>query len=448
MPERTRKDQIKFAVFLSGDSNYHIAGWRLPETYADTGMNIERWIEYAKTMERGKLDMLFIADSIGTHHADDAEVTRRNAHIDRLEPFTTLAALSSVTKHIGLAATAHTTYNEPYHIARKFASLDHLSHGRAAWNFVTGANHEDALNFSQDEHTAHGDRYDMAEEFADVVRGLWDTCEDDAFPRDKKTGVYADPAKIHILNHKGKYYQVKGPLSVGRPPQGYPILIQAGKSEPAREVSARVADAVFTSQPTIEEAMAFYADVKGRMGKFGRDPDTLKIFPGVAIFTGRTAEEAEEKYRHLESLLSPEAALALLSERMGGIDLSSYDIDAPIPDFKGNANRMSNPPALVKLARRENLTIRGLANRFAAARGHCMVRGTPKQVCDQLEEWFMKRAADGFIFLPVTLPGTLNDFVDFIVPELQRRGLFRTEYEGKTLRENLGLPRPPNHFRA
>jgi alkanesulfonate monooxygenase len=388
-----------------------------------------------------------MADHLAVLNAPMAAL-KRSATVTSFDPLTLLPALAAVTERIGLIATASTTYNEPYHVARKFASLDHLSNGRAGWNFVTGANPEDAQNFSREAHTVHGDRYDRAEEFADVVRGLWDSWEDDAFLRDKVSGIYADPSKLHILNHKGKYFQVKGPLSLARPPQGYPVLIQAGKSEPAREVSARVADAVFTSQSTIEDAQAFYADVKGRMAKFGRSPDQLKILPGVAIFTGRTAEEAEEKYQRLYSLISPASAIQLLKERMGGIDLSSYPFDGPLPDLQGNANRMSNPPALVKLARRENLTIRGLAMRFAAARGHFMVRGTPAQVADQLEEWFAKRAADGFIFMPVYLPGALNDFVDTVIPELQRRGLFRRDYEGGTLRENLGLKRPENQFRA
>lgn len=228
MAENERDDQLKFAVFMSGDSNYHLAGWRLPDSYADAGMKLERWIEFARTMERGKLDMLFIADSIGTAGAEDSEALRHNPQVDRFEPFTVLSALAAVTNRIGLAATCHTTYNEPYHVARKFASLDHLSQGRAGWNFVTGANAEDALNFSRETHTAHADRYDRAEEFADVVCGLWDSYEDDAFLRDKSSGVYLDTAKLHILNHKGKYFQVKGPLSVARPPQGHPVLIQAG----------------------------------------------------------------------------------------------------------------------------------------------------------------------------------------------------------------------------
>ena len=446
MPETTRADQLKFAVFMSGDSNYHLAGWRLPDSYADAGMRIERWIEFAKTMERGKLDMLFIADSIGTHGAEDRDSLRHNPQTDRLEPFTLLAALSSVTQRIGLAATCHTTYNEPFHVARKFASLDHLSGGRAGWNFVTGANAEDAHNFSREAHTPHGERYDRAEEFADVVLGLWDSFDDDAFPRDKQSGIYLDTAKLHILDHRGKYFQVKGPLGMARPPQGHPVLIQAGKSEPAKEISARVADAVFTSQSAIEDAKAFYADVKGRMAKFGRAPDALKILPGVVMFTGRSEAEAEEKYARLDSLISEPAALRLLSERMGGIDLSPYPFDGPLPDFAGNTVRMSNPPALVKLARREGLSLRGLALRFAAARGHLMLRGTPVQIADRLEQWFQERACDGFIFMPVYLPGALDDFVDQVIPELQRRGLFRREYEGRTLRDHLGLKRPASMF--
>ncbi len=446
MSARDLNEQLKFAVFMSGDSNYHLAGWRLPESYADSGMRLDRWIEFARTMERGKLDMLFIADSIGTHGADDLESMRHNPQTDRLEPFTLLSALASVTTHIGLAATCHTTYNEPYHVARKFASLDHLSGGRAGWNFVTGANAEDALNFSREAHTAHGDRYDRAEEFADVVLGLWDSFDDDAFPRDKATGVYLDTAKFHVLNHKGKYFQVKGPLSVPRPPQGHPVLIQAGKSEPAKEVSARVADAVFTSQSTMEDAQAFYADVKGRMAKFGRAQDSLKILPGVVIFAGRTTEEAEAKYQRLGGLISEPAAIRLLSERMGGIDLSPYPLDGPLPDFEGNKVRMSNPPALVKLARREGLTLRGLAMRFAAARGHLMLKGTPSDIADTLARWFENRACDGFIFMPVYLPGALDDFVDLVIPELQSRGLFRMAYEGSTLRDRLGLGRPESVF--
>ena len=377
--------EMHFAVFMEADLNYHIAGWRLPEAYEDTGLNLARWVELARTMERGKLDMLFIADSHGVAGVEDLETLSRNPRVSRFEPFTLLSALAASTERIGLCATCATTYNEPYTVARMFASLDHLSGGRAGWNFVTGANREDAFNFSHKEHVPHAQRYERAEEFADVVLGLWDSFDDDAFLRDKETGRVFDPARIHVANHKGKHFSVRGPLSMARPPQGHPVLIQAGKSEPAREVSARVADAVFTSQTTLADAQEFYADVKGRLGKFGRAPDDLKIMPGVAVFTGRTAAEAEEKYERLHALINPQAALALLKERLGGIDLSGLPLDGPVPEMKGNDVRMSNPPELARLARREDLSIRQLAYRYAAARSHWMIRGSAKDVADQLE---------------------------------------------------------------
>jgi FMN-dependent oxidoreductase (nitrilotriacetate monooxygenase family) len=440
------KDLLHFAVFMEADSNYHIAGWRLPDAWEDTGLNLARWIELAQIMERGKLDMLFIADSQGLAGVDNLETLSRNPRVSRFEPFTVLSALAPMTRNIGLCATCATTYNEPFTVARMFASLDHLSGGRAGWNFVTGANREDALNFGHKDHVPHAQRYDRAEEFADVVLSLWDSFDDGAFIRDKATGRVFDPVKIHVANHKGKHFTVRGPISMARPPQGHPVLIQAGKSEPAREVSARVADAVFTSQTCIEDAQEFYADVKGRLAKFGRHPDDLKIMPGVAIFTGRTAAEAEDKYERLYSLINPQSALALLKERLGGVDLSGHDLDGPVPEMKGNDVRMSNPPELARLARRENLTIRQLAYRYAAARSHWMVRGSFTDVADQLEAWFKGKAADGFNILPQMLPGALNDFVDLVVPELQRRGLFRTEYQGRTLRDHLGLKRPPSRY--
>jgi N-acetyl-S-(2-succino)cysteine monooxygenase len=436
--------EMHFAVFMEADSNYHLAGWRLPQSYEDTGLNLGRWLELARIMERGKLDMLFIADSQGLAGVDNLETLSRNPRVSRFEPFTLLSALAGLTERIGLCATCATTYNEPFTVARMFASLDHLSGGRAGWNFVTGANREDALNFNHKEHVPHAQRYDRAEEFADVVLDLWDSFDDGAFVRDKATGRVFDPAHIHVANHKGRHFSVRGPLSMARPPQGHPVLIQAGKSEPAREVSARVADVVFTSQPTLEDAQAFYADVKGRLGKFGRAPDDIQIMPGVAIFTGRTSAEAEEKYERLFSLIDPQGALALLKERLGGIDLSGLPLDGPVPEMKGNDVRMSNPPELAKLARRENLSIRQLAYRYAAARSHWMIRGSYKDVADQLEAWFRGKAADGFNLLPHTMPGALEDFVTLVVPELQRRGLFRTEYSGRTLRDHLGLKRPPS----
>ncbi|MEA3025038.1 MAG: hypothetical protein QOF91_323 [Alphaproteobacteria bacterium] len=434
--------KMKFAVFLMADSNYHIAGWRHPEAYADAGSNFQRWIEFAQALERGKLDMLFVADVIGVPGSSDAEYLRHTPTIDKFEPFTLLAALSTVTRHLGLVATSATAYNEPYNVARTLASLDHLTGGRAGWNLVTGGNAEDAANFSQSSHAAHGDRYERAEEFVDVVRGLWGSYESDAFPRDKASGHYFDPGKLHILKHAGKYFSVKGPLSVARPPQGYPVIVQAGTSEPARKLSARVADVVFTAQSAIEDAKAFYADVKGRMQQHGRHPDDLKIMPGVAMYIGRSQQEAEDKFEELNALIPAHVALARLSRMLGGVDLSGYPLDDPMPDLEGNSARMSTPLNYVRLARRENLTLRQVAMRSAVAKDHWALTGTPMQIADQLEQWFVQKAADGFNLLPPQVPGAINDFVDLVVPELQRRGLFRTEYEGSMLRQNLGVPLP------
>jgi len=441
-----RKGQMKLAVFMGGDCNYHMAGWRHPEAYDDSGLNFRRWAEFARTMERGKLDMLFVADTIGVPGADDLEQLSHTSRVDKFDPLTVLAALSTVTERLGLVATCATTYNAPYNVARSFASLDHLTGGRAGWNLVTGSNREDALNFSLDTHVVHADRYERAEEFVDVVRGLWNSFEDDAFVRDKASGRYFNPDKLHLLNHKGKYFSVKGPLSVARPPQGYPVIVQAGNSTPSRELTARVADVMFMSQSVLDDAMKFYIDVKGRLEKHGRRPDDLKLMPGAFIFVGRTEAEANERFEELQSMVPLPVALARLSQNLGGIDLSGYALDEPMPEVKGNSARMSAPDNYMAIARRENLTLRQTAMRAATAKHHWIVKGSPTQIADQLEDWFVNYGADGFNLLPPYMPGSLNDFVDLVVPELQRRGLFRTEYEGKTLRENLGVSRPPNRL--
>jgi alkanesulfonate monooxygenase len=433
---------MKFAVFFLADSNYHIAGWRHPDAYVDAGTNLQRWIEFARTLERGKLDMLFVADVIGVPGTHDPATLSCLPTAEKFEPFTLLAALSTVTSHIGLVATSATAYNEPYTVARTLASLDHLSGGRAGWNLVTGGNAEDAANFSRATHAAHGDRYERGEEFVDVVRGLWASFDRDAFPRDKASGRYLDPSKLHVLNHAGTHFSVKGPLSVARPPQGYPVVVQAGMSEPARQLSARVADVVFTAQSSIEDAKAFYADVKARLRQFGRQPDDLKIMPGVAMYIGRTQQEAEARVEELNALIPVEIALARLSRMLGGVDLSGYALDEPMPDIKGNPARMSTPLNYARLARRENLTLRQVAMRSAVAKDHWALVGTPQHIADRLEQWFVEKAADGFNLLPPCVPTAINDFVDLVVPELQRRGLFRTEYEGTTMRENLGVPFP------
>jgi alkanesulfonate monooxygenase len=357
------------------------------------------------------------------------------------------SALAATTTHIGFVATASTTYEEPYLLARKFASLDHISKGRAAWNVVTTGNENAAGNFGKEEHPAHPLRYERAEEFIDVAKGLWDSFEDDAFLRDKESGVYSDPHKLHALNHKGKHFSVAGPLNISRPPQGYPVIVQAGASDAGRELAARTAEVIFTAWQALDEAQAFYRDVKGRMAKYGRHPDELKIMPGISPVVGRTQEEADAKYRELQDLIHPSVGRGILQRFFPGVDLLQYDLDGPPPTFADSTNGNTSRLALVtELAQREKLTLRQLYQRLAGARGHRVVVGTPQKVADEIEAWFRNEGADGFNVMPPVLPASLDDFVELVIPELQRRGIFRTEYDGRTLRENLGLARPQNQF--
>ena len=436
------KRQLKLSLFLTGDGNYHMAGWRLPGSVSDGGQNIQRWVEAAQAIERAKLHMLFIADAASPPGTDDLETLSLTARIDRMDPIPILAAVSMVTKNIGLAATMSTTYLEPYNLARTMASLDHISGGRAAWNIVTGSNKDDALHFSRESHAPHSERYERAEEFVDVVRGIWDSYDDDAFPRDKDSGVYMRPDKVHFLNHVGKYFKVRGPSAVPRSPQGHPVLVQAGSSEPGMNISARVADIVFTSQSSLASAQAFYANVKGRCERYGRSPDDMLVMPGALLFLGETESEAKEKYDQLNALIPLRVAMQRLSANLGGVDLSKFDLDAPLPDIPVNNARVSAVESYIAISRREGLSLRQMAMRSAAAKHHWTLVGSVKQVADELESWFVNRAADGFNILPSDTPGGINLLCDKLVPELQRRGLFHTEYEGKTLRENLGLPRP------
>ena len=436
------KRQMKLALFLTGDGNYHMAGWRLPGSTSDGGQNIQRWFDVAQTIERGKLHMLFIADAASPPGTDDLETLSLTARIDRMDPIPILAAVSAVTKHLGLAATMSTTYLEPYNLARTMASLDHISGGRAAWNIVTGSNKDDALHFSREVHAPHAERYERAEEFVDVVRGIWDSWDDDAFPRDKQSGRYMDPAKVHFLNHKGKHFKVRGPSAVPRSPQGHPVMIQAGSSEPGMNLSARVSDIAFTSQSSLKGAKAFYDNVKSRCDRYGRSPDDMLVLPGALLFIGETESEAREKLDMLNSLIPLRVAMQRLSANLGGVDLSKFDLDAPLPEIPVNNARVSAVESYIAITRREGLTLRQMAMRSAAAKHHWTLVGSVKQVADELEAWFIERGADGFNVLASDTPGAVNTLVDKLVPELQRRGLFHREYEGKTLRESLGLKRP------
>lgn len=426
------KKQMHLGLFLQG-AGHHVSGWRHPDAEAGSE-NFDLLRRVAKQAEDAKFDMVFLADGL------TSGVDAHPSMVARFEPLTLLSALAMVTDKIGLAATASTTYGEPYHTARAFASIDHLSHGRAAWNIVTTSYARTANNFSKS-HPEHDERYAVAEEFVDVVRGLWDSWDDDAFPKDKENGVYADPNKVHMLNHAGKYYSVQGPLNIPRSPQGHPVLIQAGSSGPGQDLAARIADIVFTAQQSLAEAQAFYASLKDRVLKVGRNPDSVAVMPGFMPVIGDSFEDAAEKLKELNRWTDIKSAMPLLEERIGH-SLADYDLDGPLPDLPISDQLRSRAELLRDLARRENLTIRDLALRVAAGRGHHIVLGTAEQIADRMQEWFEGKAADGFNVMPPYFPGGLEDFNRQVVPILQDRGLFRTEYTGSTLRDHLNIARP------
>jgi len=435
--------QLKLGAFLMA-TGHHVAAWRHPDVPANAGLDFKHYKHLAQVAERARFDTLFVADSVA---AATGDIASRMARSDHFEPLTLLSALSAVTEHIGLISTVTTSYNEPYHVARKFASLDHLSGGRAGWNLVTSDAAAEAQNFGRDEHIGHAERYSRAREFHRVVTGLWDSWADDAFTRDKASGQYYDPAKLHVLNHSGEHFKVKGPLNVARSPQGRPVIVQAGSSETGRELAAQTAEVVFTAQTSLANAQAFYSDLKGRLAKFGRTPDSLKIMPGVFVVVGETEALAREKFEAFQALVEPEVGVALLGRMLGNFDLSGYPLDGPLPELPlTDSGQQSRQKLLTELAGRENLSLAELGRKIAGGRGHYSLIGTPVQIADQLQEWFEQGAADGFNVLVPHLPGGLEDFADHVVPELQRRGLFRTEYEGTTLRENLGLEKPANQF--
>jgi FMN-dependent oxidoreductase (nitrilotriacetate monooxygenase family) len=439
------KRQLKLTAFCFPPGKWNMPG-ALP-----TDMEFEENVRFAQTAERGKLDMVFFQDSAAVAPAftlpgGGGEALAKSAKCVRLEPLTLLAALATVTKNIGLVSTATTTYNDPFNIARKFATIDHISKGRAGWNLVTSQNEDEAQNFGHASHVDHALRYERAEEFYDVVTGLWDSWEDDAIIRDHASGRYIDPQKLHVLNHVGKHFSVRGPLNVARPPQGYPIVAQAGSSEPGRELAARTADVVFTAQVELTDAQAFYADVKGRMAKYGRSPDDMKIMPGLNYVLGKTESEAREKFEMMMADISDDLALAAVQRLSGGLDLRQFDLDGPLPDLPPSNAARARQKMMIDLARRENLSIRQIGHRYTFGSGHKVFVGTPVAMADIMEEWLMRDAADGFTMLSPYYPTPMEQFVEWVVPELQRRGIFRTEYEGSTLRDNLGIAVPPNRY--
>ncbi len=426
--------EIHLGVFVLGTGN-HSAGWRYDGAFA-SHMELPVMQEIARIAERGKFDLLFISDAMVMDPTDHP------SFLCRFEPTTLIAALSACTTRIGLGATVSTSFSEPFNVARIFGSIDHLSGGRAAWNVVTSSNPKAALNFNLDEHLDHELRYARAEEFVDVVRGLWDCWEDGAIVADKATGRFIDAAKVRPLDHKGRFFKVKGPVNMARCPQGHPVIIQAGGSPPGLELAARTADVVFSVVQELEPAKAAYADLKGRMAKFGRRPEELAVLPGVMPIVGRSDAEARETLAKLQSWITPTNATTLVASRIG-YDVSGHPLDGPVPPpppFQGSRTFTS---VLYEMARRENMTLRDLYNLTAAARGHWVICGTPARIADTLEEWFTGGAADGFNILPPYFPGAFADFVDLVVPELQRRGLFRRDYRGTTLRDHFGLARVP-----
>lgn len=439
MSDAQRDKKAHFNVFLRG-AGHHSAAWKHPDSSPKEDLDLDYYANIAKIAERGLFDSLFTADNY-------SGLGRR------LEPFTLLSGLAALTKHVGLIATVSTTYNDPFHVARKFASLDHISKGRAAWNIVTGHSQADAENFNKPEHPEVTKRYEIGDEFVEVTKQLWDSWEEDALIYDRETEVTLDTSKVHEINFKGKYHSVKGPLNIPRPPQGYPVLVQAGSSESGKELAAKTAEVIFTAQQTLGAAQAFYADVKARLQKYGRSPHQLLIMPGLSPIAADTEAEARDIEDEFNSLLNPKQALKRLSNYFT-VDLSEYPLDSLVPIDKAKpygtitTGITSRQEVVVDAAKRDNMTIRQFLARSAAAHGHVSFTGSVIQTADFIESWFRNNGADGFNILPHIYYSGFETFVDKVIPELQNRGLFRTAYEGKTLRENLGLTKPENKHKA
>ncbi|MDH6108725.1 FMN-dependent oxidoreductase (nitrilotriacetate monooxygenase family) [Kitasatospora sp. MAP12-15] len=433
--------QLHLNLFLMG-VGHHEAAWRHPRTNPADLADIRHFQRLAATAEAAAFDSVFLADGV------EGPKPGTNAWVSHFEPFTLLAALAVSTERIGLIGTVSTGFTEPYNLARQFASLDHLSRGRAGWNIVTSAGDRAARNFNRTANQEHAARYRRAAEYLEVAQSLWDSWEDDALLLDRATGTLTAPDRLHEIDHWGEHFQVLGPLNIPRPPQGYPLLVQAGSSADGRGFAARFAEAVFTAQQTLAEGQSFYTDLKRRAVGFGRDPDHIKVLPGVVPVLGSTEAEAKELDQELDQLISPARAVGTLSTMLG-VDLSEHPLDQPLPPLPPVTviNGAKSRFELVRdLAERDRLTLRQLIGRLGGGRGHQVVVGTPEQLADHIELWFTQGAADGFNVMPPILPDGLELFTEHVVPLLRERGLFRTEYEGATLREHYGLPRPANRY--
>ncbi len=426
----------------------HVASWLHPGAQLDAGTNFRHYAQLAQTAERGKFDLMFLADAVAVRGGDLRALRRWPQYMAFFDPLTLLAGIAAVTRHLGLVATATTSYNEPYTLARRLAALDHMSDGRAGWNIVTSSNEDEALNYGRDAHFGHAERYARAVEFVEVVRGLLDSWDDDAFTRNRATAEYFDPDKLHVLDHKGAHFTVRGPLNMARPPQGHPVFAQASASGTGLDMAAATAEIVFSPLHSLEAAQAFSRDLKARAATHGRSAEDIKVMPGLNPILGRTKAEALEKQAYLASLIHEDVGRAILSTALGGVDLSACDPDRSVPDTileDGLRNGRSEGRVVVAMAR-EGLTFRQVYQRFGSARGQNSVVGTPQQVADHMEAWFRGWAVDGFLIQPSVLPTDLDDFVDTVIPILQERRLFRAEYEGHTLRQNLGLKQPASRY--
>lgn len=439
-PTASRAGEMSLAAVLS-PASAHIAGWRHPAAVSNAGATFEYFRDTTRLATDATFDFVFIADELCAPDAPP-ELLSLDPVIYRFEPLTLASALAVVSETIGIVVTQTTTYNEPYHIARKLASIDNLSEGRIGWNLVTSYVEAEARNFGSSAHASYTDRYGRAAEFFTVAAGLWDSWDDDAFLLDKEAGVYLDPGRMHRLDHRGEHFAVAGPLNVIRSPQGRPVLVQAGASEPGLDLAARFAEVAFTAQQTLEEGQRYYGGLKGRLAGYGRSEENLRIIAGICPVIGGTEAEAKGLYRELQELIRPEIGLTRLSQLLG-LDVTGLPLDGPLPDDIPVTNSYrSRQKLIVDMARRERLSLRELYLRVVSSYGHHTVIGTPEMIADKLEEWYRYRAADGFMVLPPVMPSGLETFIETVVPILRRRGLFREEYAGTTLRDHLGLSRP------
>ncbi|WP_438390337.1 LLM class flavin-dependent oxidoreductase [Caballeronia sp. DA-9] len=431
---------MSLALFLF--PGQHLGAWRLPDAIPEVDLGIEHYVRAAKLAEAAKLDAIFFEDQAAIPRSNNimngdtyGAANPRAMHFD---PMMLLPALAMATTHLGLAATSTASFNEPYNLARRFASIDFISNGRAGWNLVTSFNESEAQNFGLDAHLEHSLRYERASEFIDVVNGLWDSWDEGAVIRDKNSGVYFDVEKMHFLKHEGKFFKVRGPLTMGRSPQGRPVVFQAGSSEPGRELAARTADVVFTLQTDMTTSRAFREDIRQRAMRFGRDPDKIKILPGITPIVGKTDQDAEDFRIRMRDLIPEELAITHLAPHSGGLNFRDYDLNGPMPDLPETNAGKSHRDAIVNLARGENLSILQTARRFAEG-SYMKLVGAPTTIADTMQEWLENDACDGFLAVPTHFPQGTEDFVSQVVPELQRRGVFRKEYTGKHLRDHLGV---------